>query len=116
MVQEVLTPLAPAGLSHVTLTSGSNAVEQAIFAAMQERGSDPRFSVMGFTGSNHGNSLALTQFAHPNMSLQLGWPSMTYPESTAQEAEILESIKSTLSSKSEASEPVAAIVIEPTNA
>ena len=38
LVSEVLTPLAPSGLSHVTLTGGSNAVEQAIFAAMVERG------------------------------------------------------------------------------
>ena len=35
MVQEVLMPLAPAGLTSVTLTEGQNAVEQAIFAAMQ---------------------------------------------------------------------------------
>ena len=116
LVSEVLTPLAPSGLSHVTLTGGSNAVEQAIFAAMVERGQDPRFSVMGFTGSNHGNSLALTQFAHPNMSLQLGWPSIKYPESVAQEAEILEQIRTTLQEKRDASSPVAAIVIEPTNA
>ena len=109
-------PLAPGGLSHVTLTGGSNAVEQAIFAAMQERGSDPRFSVMGFNGSNHGNSLALTQFAHPTMSLQLGWPSIRYPESSTQESEILDEVRSTLQSKREASSPVAAILIEPTNA
>ena len=89
-------PLAPKGLSSVTLTGGSNAVEQAIFAAMQERGSDVRLSVMGFNGSNHGNSLALTQFAHPSMSLQLGWPSIEYPESAAHEAQILEKIKQTL--------------------
>lgn len=69
LVQDVLMPLAPEGLSSVTLTDGSSAVEKAIFAAMRERGSDARFSVMGFNGANHGNSLALTQFAHPNMSL-----------------------------------------------
>ena len=69
LVQEVLLPLAPKGLSSVTLTGGSNAVEQAIFAAMQERGADARSSVMGFNGANHGNTLALTQFAHPSMSL-----------------------------------------------
>lgn len=116
LVQDVLMPLAPEGLSSVTLTDGSSAVEKAIFAAMRERGSDTRFSVMGFNGANHGNSLALTQFAHPNMSLQLGWPSIKYPESVAQESQILDEVRSTLKAKREASEPVAAILIEPTNA
>ena len=73
-------------------------------------------TAMGFAGSNHGNSLVLTQFAHPGMSLNLGWPSVAYPESVADEASILESIKSTLASKRDAGQPVAAIVIEPTNA
>ena len=100
----------------MTLVSGASAVEEAIFAAMQERGADPSFSAMGFTGSHHGNSLVLTQFAHPKMSLSLGWPSMQYPESVAQEAEVLESIRSTLAAKRDAGQPVAAIVIEPTNA
>jgi 4-aminobutyrate aminotransferase-like enzyme len=50
------------------------------------------------------------------MSLQLGWPSVRYPESSAQESEILDQVRSTLQQKREASEPVAAILIEPTNA
>ena len=116
MVEEVFKPLRPAGLQAITLTSGQNAVESAIFAAMQERGGDSRMTAMGFAGSNHGNSLVLTQFAHPGMSLNLGWPSVAYPESVADEASILESIKSTLASKRDAGQPVAAIVIEPTNA
>jgi len=53
---------------------------------MRERGSDARFTALGFEGSMHGNSLALTQFAHPGMSLQLGWPAAKYPEGAASEA------------------------------
>lgn len=82
---------------------------------MRERGSDARFSALGFEGSHHGNSLALTQFAHPGMSLQMGWPSVKYPESAAQEGAILESIRSAIAQKRNESSPVAAIVIEPTN-
>ena len=65
---------------------------------MRERGDD-RMSALGFEGSFHGNSLALTQFAHPGMSLQLGWPSVKYPESAAQEAQILESVRSAVAQK-----------------
>ena len=82
---------------------------------MRERGSDARFSALGFEGSNHGNSLALTQFAHPSMSLQLGWPSVKYPENPAAECKILESVRKAISEKRNESAPVAAIVIEPTN-
>ena len=82
---------------------------------MRERGSDARFSALGFEGSHHGNSLALAQFAHPSMSLQLGWPSAKYPESAGQEAEILEGVRSAIAAKRDEASPVAAIVIEPTN-
>jgi len=116
LAQAVFEPLAPGDLQAVTLTGNSSDVEAAIFAAMQERGADPRFSALGFTGSNHGNSLVLTQFAHPSMSLDLGWPSIAYPESMAQEAEALDSIRKALGAKKDAGAPVAAIVIEPTNA
>ena len=112
---DALDSVAPRGLPNVTFTGANNAVEQAIFAAMRERGADERFSALGFEGSHHGNSLALAQFAHPSMSLQLGWPSAKYPESSAQEGQILESIRSAIAQKREASSPVAAIVIEPTN-
>jgi len=112
---DALDSVAPRGLSNVTFTGPNNAVEQAIFAAMRERGSDARLSALGFEGSHHGNSLVLTQFSHPKMSLQLGWPSVQYPESAAQEAEILEGIRSAIAQKHDDSSPVAAIVIEPTN-
>lgn len=52
---------------------------------MSERGADSRFSALGFENSMHGNSLALAQFAHPGMSLQMGWPSVKYPENAGQE-------------------------------
>lgn len=68
--------VAPQGNKSVTLTGGRNAVEYAIFEAMIERGSNTRFSALGFTGSNHGNSLVLLQFAHPTHTLSLGWPSI----------------------------------------
>lgn len=54
-----LDSVAPEGLPNVTFTGPNNAVEQAIFAAMRERGSDARLSALGFEGSHHGNSLAL---------------------------------------------------------
>lgn len=113
---DALDAVAPQGLSAVTLTGPNNAVESAIFAAMRERGADARMSALGFEGSHHGNSLALAQFAHPNMSLQLGWPSVKYPENAGQESQILDSIRSAISKKRDESSPVAAIVIEPTNA
>ena len=62
---DILDDIAPQGLPAITFAEKSNAVEQAIFAAMSERGADARSSVLGFEGSFHGNSLALTQFSHP---------------------------------------------------
>ena len=113
---DALDSVAPRGLSAITFSGSSSAVELAIFDAMRIRGSDARFSALGFEGSNHGNTIALTQFAHPKMSLQLGWPSASYPESAAQEAQVLESIRASVTQKRNESAPVAAIVIEPTNA
>lgn len=115
LVQSTFEKIAPAGLHAVTLTETGNAVEQAIFSAMRKRGADPRFTAMGFTGSNHGNSLVLAQFSHPGKSLDLGWPSMTYPENVGQEAQILDKIRGSLQTHRNAGQPVAAIVIEPTN-
>jgi 4-aminobutyrate aminotransferase-like enzyme len=81
---DALDSVAPSGLPNVTFTGPNNAVEQAIFAAMRERSQDGQaLSALGFEGSHHGNSLALAQFAHPGMSLQMGWPSVKYPESSA---------------------------------
>ena len=73
LIGDVLEPHAPNGLSAVTLTTQSNAVEQAVSDAIQERGSDPSTAVLGFTGSSHGSSLALAQFGTENNSSSFGW-------------------------------------------
>jgi len=46
----------------------------------------------------------------------MGWPSVKYPESSGQESQVLESIRAAITQKKNDSSPVAAIVIEPTNA
>ena len=66
---DALDSLAPRGLQAVTFTGPSSAVELAIFQAMRERGSDAKYSALGFEGSNHGNSMSLTQFSNPGMAL-----------------------------------------------
>ena len=105
---DALDSVAPSGLPCMTFTGAGEGVEAAIFAAMRERGSDARLSALGFEGSNHG-SLALGQWS------SLGWPCVAYPQSAGQEAQILESIRSAVKESREASTPIAAIVIEPTN-
>jgi len=83
---------------------------------MWERDTKGEHTALGFSGSYTGNSIALNQFAAPDMSLSgLGWPSVEYPDSAAAEAQVLESVRDSLRLKKEAGEPVAAIVIEPTN-
>jgi acetylornithine/succinyldiaminopimelate/putrescine aminotransferase len=62
---------------------------------------------MGFHGSNHGQGLAMSQFAHPTMSLKLGWPVLEYPSN---EEQSLEEARKTLKSNK-----ISAVVIEPTN-
>ena len=82
MVESIMGKVAPqGGKPSVTLTGSRNAVEQAIFEAMIERGSNTRFSALGFTGSQSGNSLVLVQFAYPGHAMSLGWPSIKYPTS-----------------------------------
>jgi len=115
-VQNALSSVAPKGLPAVTLTEGRSAVEHGIYEAMWERGSDNKFTALDFNGSFHGNSLVLTQFAHPNMSMNsLGWPSHEYPSSQSEESQALEQIRASLQEKRAAGSPVAAVVIEPTN-
>lgn len=101
-----------ASLSSVALTEGS-AVEQAIFAAMGVRGHGQRQSVIGFSDSQTGGSMALMQFAFPMCSPSMGWPCIQYPKNAAEEERALEGVRQAL----QGSElPVAAIVIEPTAA
>lgn len=82
---------------------------------MRERGQGAKMSALGFEGCYHGSSVALAEFSHPSVSMKLGWPSVKYPESAAQEAGILEGIRAALTKKRDEGCPVAAIVIEPTN-
>ena len=82
---------------------------------MRERDQGAKMSALGFEGCYHGSSVALAEFSHPNVSMKLGWPSVKYPESAAQEAGILEGIRAALTQKRNEGCPVAAIVIEPTN-
>ena len=114
-VKKIMGSVAPNGLSSVTLTGGSNAAEQAVFEALIQRGTDTRFSVLGFKCSHHGDSLAFTQFAHPNVSVGLGWPCIDYPKTASEEEQSLSAVKQALDAKRMEGNPVGAIIIEPTN-
>jgi 4-aminobutyrate aminotransferase-like enzyme len=114
-VQKILGSVAPAGNKSITLTGGSNAAEQAIFEAIIERGANQRYSVLGFEGQCHGDSLVFAQFAHPSHSMSLGWPTIAYPTSASAEEQSLSAVKKALDQKREQGNPVAAIIIEPTN-
>jgi hypothetical protein len=85
-VQRIMGAVAPSGNKSVTLTGSRNAAEQAIFEAMIERGNDRRFTVLGFEGSCHGDSLAFAQFAHPQYSISLGWPTISYPTTSEEQS------------------------------
>lgn len=68
--EHVEAAMAPSkSCAKVTITQGSNAVEQAIFSAMNVRGNGQRQKVMGFSGANAG-SLALGNTG------ALGWPTL----------------------------------------
>ena len=75
--------------------------------AMKVRGGDKNYKVMGFSGSNHGQGIAMSQFAHPSMSIGLSWPVLNY---STNEASTLEEARKTIKHNK-----VAAVVIEPTN-
>ena len=62
---------------------------------------------IGFGGSNHGQGLAMTQFAHPNMSMSMGWPCLNYPTSDEQ---TLDEVRSALMQGD-----IAAVMMEPVN-
>lgn len=104
----VLGPLAPARLQAITLVDGRNATEHAIMDALNKREGD--LKVLGFAGSNHGHGLALTQFAHPNMSLGMGWPVVDFPSTDSQESQALEAARNEMRAQK-----VGAVVIEPTH-
>lgn len=99
----------------MTLTGGRNAAEQAIFEAIIQRGDAKRYSVLGFGGQSHGDSLVFAQFAHPKHSLGLGWPTISFPSNASEEERSLSAAKQALEQKRAENNPVAAIIIEPTN-
>lgn len=112
-VKKNLLSIAPNGLPAVTLTDGRNACEKAIYEAMAQRG-HKNTSALGFGGSYHGDSLVVTQFAHPNISLSsVNWPVVEYPTNDGSKA--LEEVRSALKARRQAGKPVSAVVIEPTN-
>lgn len=97
LIQKLLLPHAPNGdLTHVTLTRGGQGVEQAILAAMSERGQN-KWTALGFKGATHGNhtSFALAQFRGSPKLPSLGWPVLPYPI-LANEASVLDDVSSTL--------------------
>lgn len=108
----MLSTLAPTHLQAITLTGGRNASESALLDAFAQReGKMNQLSALGFAGANHGHGLAMTQFAHPNMSLQAEWPALEY---SSDESQVLDKVRSTIQNQ-RASKPVAAVLVEPVN-
>lgn len=111
-VNNVLGSIAPAHLQAITLTGGRNASESALLDAFAQReGKVNQLSALGFAGANHGHGLAMTQFAHPNMSLQADWPALEYSRN---ESQVLDRVRSSIQSQ-RATKPVAAVLVEPVN-
>jgi acetylornithine/succinyldiaminopimelate/putrescine aminotransferase len=62
---------------------------------------------IGFGGSNHGQGLSMTQFAHPGMSMTMGWPCLSYPTS---DEKTLDEVRNALTQGD-----IAAVMLEPVN-
>lgn len=107
MTQSTFGSVAPVHLQGITLTGGRNATEHALMDAFRNR--EGKTKAMGFVGANHGQGLAMTQFAHPQMSLSMGWPCLDYPASGDAESQTLERVRSAVNGD------VAAIMVEPVN-
>ena len=67
---------------------------------------DGKRLALGFAGASHGQGLAMTQFAHPEMANSLGWPVLKYPQGES-DAQVLDSVRAALSND------VAVVVVEP---
>lgn len=74
---------------------------------LQRAGADHGWSALYFSGSTHGSPLTLG-------GMICGWPNVSYPSSQADEAQILEQVRSVVGEKRASASPIAAIVIEPT--
>jgi 4-aminobutyrate aminotransferase-like enzyme len=90
--------------THCKLTGGRSATENAMMDAFKRR--DGKMKALGFAGASHGQGLAMTQFAHPEMSLSMGWPVLNYPQGESDE-QVLDNVRSALSND------VAVVVLEP---
>ena len=89
---------------HCKLTNGRSAAEQAMMDAFKRR--NGKNKALGFAGASHGQGLAMTQFAHPEMSLSMGWPVLKYPQGESDE-QVLDNVRQALSND------VAVVIVEP---
>lgn len=89
---------------HCRLTGGRSATELAVMDAFQRR--EGKKLAVGFAGASHGQGLAMTQFAHPEMSLGMGWPALTHGGSDEQ---VLDNLRNAMSND------VAVVLVEPVN-
>lgn len=94
-------------MEHCRLTGGRSATELAVMDAFKQR--EGKRLALGFAGSNHGQGLAMTQFAHPNMCNSLGWPVLAYPANGESDAQVLDNFRSAMSAD------VAVVLVEPVN-
>lgn len=99
-VKKALGPVAPGLLQAITLTGARNATEQAVMHALSARG-DQNSSVLGFSGSCHGDGMKMSAKA-------LSWPTVSYPQSSADEARALDEVQSAVNASA-----VKAVVVEP---
>jgi hypothetical protein len=84
LLKNSFEPIAPHGLTAVTLTRGGLAVEKAVMTAFAERntGQGEKFTAIGFAGSNHGPKASFinNHFTGTHKLPQLNWPSLNYPQ------------------------------------
>lgn len=100
--------LAPNSLQHCRLTGGRSATELAVIDAFKRR--QGKNKALGFAGASHGQGLAMSQFAHPNMSLgALNWPVLNYPANGTSDEQVLDSVRKAITND------VAVVLVEPVN-
>jgi 4-aminobutyrate aminotransferase/(S)-3-amino-2-methylpropionate transaminase len=136
ILRENVMPIAPAGMSNVTLCDGSvtGANEGAIAHAMttyaQNHGRKAG-SVLGFENASHGNSVATLSVSDSRVntanSPTFDWPKAALPavkypqhqfshENAAAEAEALQNVADLITQHRDANTDIAAIIIEPISA
>ena len=108
----VMDRVKPEGFNGLTLVSSKSAVGEAVKDAMTQRAvntDEEGWAALRFSGSTHGSPLTLG-------GMICGWPEVAYPDSKESESQILEQVRSTLSDRHGSGKPIAAVVIEPTQA